>query len=212
MIAFDIHFTKARDAPGTQALSQAIREAGNVVLTTLLDDLETFQSPRLPPGAGAVKETPPIPELAEAAAVLAPFPLPRTGNVQLFWLFSPEAGDRLTCRWRPYSCIRGPCIPRSRACSHGSAGASPTPRPPSTASLRHPISPRSPKGCVSLLIEHPALKEALIRWLRRDGSANPRGSRATHCADRGLRGAGRPAILASTARPRPSTRWTTPVS
>ncbi len=170
VIAFDIHFKKARDAPGTRALSQAIREAGNVVLATLLDDLETIRSPRLPPGAGAVKETPPVPELAEAAALLAPFPLPRTGNVHLFWLFSPEAGDRLTF---PVAAL----LVYSR------------PWHPALMGLLTQLRPRFPdawaaidevlaatdraalaEGLRVLLIEHPALQEALIRRLRRDGS------------------------------------------
>lgn len=170
VIAFDIHFKKARDAPGTRALSQAVQEAGNVVLATLLDDLETIRSPRLPPGAGAVKETPPVPELAEAAALLAPFPLPRTGNVQLFWLFSPEAGDRLTLPVaallvysRPWHPALMGLLTRLRPRFAGaSAAIDEVLAAPDLAALA--------AGLRVLLVEHPALEEALIRRLRGDGS------------------------------------------
>lgn len=175
MIALDVHFKKARDAPGTRALSQAIREAGNMVLPTLLDDLETIQSPQLPPGAGAVKETPPIPELAEAAALLAPFPLPRTGNVQLFWPFSPEAGDRMTLPVAGLLVYSGPLLPALTGLLTWLR-----PRFPDASAAIHSVLTASDlaalaEGLRVLLIEHPALKEALIRVAASRWVANPRG-------------------------------------
>lgn len=170
VIAFDIHFKKARDAPGTEALSQAIREAGNVVLATLLDDLETIRSPHLPPGAGALKETPPVPELTEAAALLAPFPLPRAGNVQLFWLFSPEAGDRLTLPVAALLVYSRPLHPALMGLLTRLRPRFPGASVAIDEVLAAPDLAALAEGLRVLLVEHPMLKEALIRRLRRDGS------------------------------------------
>lgn len=173
VIAFDIHFKKARDAAGTRALSQAIEAAGNVVLATLLDDLETIRSPRLPPGTGAVMETPPVPELAERAALLAPFPLPRTGSVQHFWLFSPEAGDRLTLPVAALLLYSRPAHPVLMGLLTRLRTRFPEALDAIDAVLGTTELAALAEGLRVLLVEHPALTEAIVLRLRRDGSLAP---------------------------------------
>ncbi len=87
-IAFDIFFKKPRDAPQDEAFATAIDRAGNVLLVGYLErermqaGSETLQVERL---------LPPTPRLAEAAAGVAPFVLPKVPvRVSRFWTFNGE--------------------------------------------------------------------------------------------------------------------------
>ena len=94
VVAFDVIFEEARDPVQDAEFAQACRDAGNVVLFEYLK--------RESPGgvdSGLIVETvvPPIPELAQAAAALAPFPLPKVPvKVSDAWLFKTGAGDAPT--------------------------------------------------------------------------------------------------------------------
>ncbi|MGI9302517.1 MAG: CHASE2 domain-containing protein, partial [Gammaproteobacteria bacterium] len=93
VIAFDVSFTTHRDDAGQdKAFAAAIRRAGNVLLVEQLTPQQ---------GNGLFyqeKRNPPIPELASAAAGLAPMPLPKTRDrrVDQLWLFKASAGDAAT--------------------------------------------------------------------------------------------------------------------
>ncbi len=91
VIAFDVHFGRAKDAQSDQALVDAVSRAGNVVLVELL----TGQRRPIADATGRhvgmmwVEETePPFPSLAAAAAGVGSFPLPKEGaSVRQFWVF-----------------------------------------------------------------------------------------------------------------------------
>lgn len=99
-IAFDIFFAEPREPEGDAALVRAVAEAGNVVL---FEQLRKEIRP-LEGGDGShrglltmERGVPPFPALAEAAAGLAPFALPKVPVlVSQGWLFKPEAGDAPT--------------------------------------------------------------------------------------------------------------------
>lgn len=95
-VAFDILFRVPRDPVEDNAFAAAIDNANNVVLFEFMkkelasDDL-TDQSMTIR------RRIPPIPPLADAAAALAPFPLPKVPlKVSQFWSFAADAGDAPT--------------------------------------------------------------------------------------------------------------------
>jgi adenylate cyclase len=97
VIAFDIIFEQSRDPAHDQALAQAIREAGNVVLFEYLEKeslaLDVQQADRVAT-VNIEKLVPPMPILADAAIALAPFPLPKVpAKVSQVYLFKTGAGD-----------------------------------------------------------------------------------------------------------------------
>jgi adenylate cyclase len=89
VIAFDLMFS-APDLDGDDVLATALRKAGCVVL---LRGLER----RIVGGGSAIeidRPIDPIPKLAEAAAAIAPFPLPKVpARVDRFWTFHGVAGE-----------------------------------------------------------------------------------------------------------------------
>jgi adenylate cyclase len=100
VIVFDILFDEARSAENNRMFARAIRDAGNVVLCECLRK-ETI--PMTAPGRvrsgdiSIVRLVPPIPVLADAAAALAPFPLPKVPvKVSQYWTFKSDAGGMPT--------------------------------------------------------------------------------------------------------------------
>ena len=98
-VAFDIHFRSPRDDAGDRKLAKAIETSGNVVLFSFLQkqvveavDLQGRVSKLVMDELIA-----PVEVIANAAAVLAPNPLPKVPvKVSQFWKFVPEAGDAPT--------------------------------------------------------------------------------------------------------------------
>jgi adenylate cyclase len=93
VIVFDLRLDQPRDPANDAALAQAIRAAGRVVL---FEHLELKNRPM--PGRGTAlagvftteQVHPPIAPLAEAAAGLGAFPLPKVpARVSQFWAFRP---------------------------------------------------------------------------------------------------------------------------
>lgn len=95
-IAFDVHFAEHRDSLQDNTFASAIREAGNVVLFQGLSRTEVS----LENGADSAEmETlvPPIPVLADAAAAVAPHPLPKLPvRINQYWTFKVSAGHAPT--------------------------------------------------------------------------------------------------------------------
>src|SRR3569623_1149791 len=88
-IVFDIHFKEPRDDDGVFAA--ALRRAGNVVLFTYLD------RDNAEPLAQVERLIPPTPALAESAAAIAPFALPKLPvRVSRFWSLQESAGGAAT--------------------------------------------------------------------------------------------------------------------
>jgi len=88
VIAFDFMFS-APDPEGDDDLAGALRKAGCVVL------LQGLERRIVGPGSSIEIDAPidPIPKLAEAAAAIAPFPLPKVpARVDRFWTFYGVAG------------------------------------------------------------------------------------------------------------------------
>jgi adenylate cyclase len=117
VIVFDMHFKEPRDGVQDSQFARAIHEAGNVVL---FEYLQVCHRPQdcglafLPPGQTLViKRFPPLPELSQAAAAVAPFPLPKW-PLQKYraWLFAPSAGDAATLPAVAFQLYAGNYIPR----------------------------------------------------------------------------------------------------
>ena len=93
VVAFDVYFAEARDPAADQRFAGSLRRAGNTVLFTKLDHAAaTTYSPF---GTGPAMDIllPPRRIFSEAAAMLAPFPLPKRPNrVNQTWLFKNSAG------------------------------------------------------------------------------------------------------------------------
>lgn len=88
-IVFDIHFKEPRDDDGVFAA--ALRRAGNVVLFAYLD------RDNAEPLAQVERLIPPTPALAESAAAIAPFALPKLPvRVSRFWGLQESAGGAAT--------------------------------------------------------------------------------------------------------------------
>jgi adenylate cyclase len=97
VIVFDLYFTESRVAAQDDALAEAMRRAGNVVLAELLKVKEIAASPRgrlLGQDHRIVQSVKPIEQLSRAAFATAPFVLPRMPvRVNYYWTFLPDAGD-----------------------------------------------------------------------------------------------------------------------
>jgi adenylate cyclase len=100
LIAFDMLFDRARDAPDDAALAQAIAQAGNVVLVAYLQR-ETVQAAAAGTGKGAVatldRLVPPLPQFADGALAVAPFALVKSPyGVQEYLTFAPQGSAELS--------------------------------------------------------------------------------------------------------------------
>jgi signal transduction histidine kinase len=97
VIAFDLYFDEGRSAEDDQAFARAIGAAGNVVL------LGYFKKEAIPIEDSSGHSTseitvermvPPAPILAQAAASVAAFPLPKVPlKVSQVWTFKDDSGD-----------------------------------------------------------------------------------------------------------------------
>jgi len=96
VIVFDMDFQHAKSAADDAEFARAVAKSERVVLFERLNgkrqpiyDVQGQQT-----GTIWVEElVPPIPELAEAAKALAPFPVPKVQvNIYQFWSFKPSAG------------------------------------------------------------------------------------------------------------------------
>ena len=100
VIAFDILFDEVRIAEHDRLFARAMQNAGNVILCECLtkETLSLTEQGRVQTGdLNLVRLTPPIPVLAESAAALAPFPLPKVPvKVSQYWTFKSDAGDTPT--------------------------------------------------------------------------------------------------------------------
>ncbi len=100
VIAFDIFFDEARPEGESDSFAEAIRRAGNIVLSEYveMEKMSWSDEGRTSPGdVTIVKVVPPIPSLAQSAAGLAPFPLPKVPvKVSRYWTFKAGAGDTPT--------------------------------------------------------------------------------------------------------------------
>jgi adenylate cyclase len=98
LVAFDMLFERAREAPDDAALAQAIAQAGNVVLVAYLQR-ETVQA-----AAGALatldRLVPPLPAFADRALAVAPFALVKSPyGVQEYLTFTPQGSSVLSLPW-----------------------------------------------------------------------------------------------------------------
>lgn len=96
VIAFDMDFREPREAGEDQALAKAMRSAANIVLFEHLhqDKIETDGTA---PALRLEQRVPPLALFADAAAALAPFPLPKVPvTVRRAWSFKPSIGDAAT--------------------------------------------------------------------------------------------------------------------
>ncbi|MGD2137430.1 MAG: adenylate/guanylate cyclase domain-containing protein [Gammaproteobacteria bacterium] len=100
VIVFDMDFQRPKDTGHDAAFARAVADAERVVLFERLNgrrqpiyNMDGHQT-----GTIWVEElVPPIPELAESAKALAPFPVPKVQvNVYRYWPFKPSAGGAAT--------------------------------------------------------------------------------------------------------------------
>ena len=100
VVAFDLLFQEHQDEINDQAFADAMRRAGNVVLTQAIDrqtlplsDQDTNRNPRV-----MIERTvSAIPVLADAAVAQAPFPLPKVPiKLNQFWCFRSASGNSPT--------------------------------------------------------------------------------------------------------------------
>ncbi len=100
VIAFDIFFDEAKSSGEDGLFADAARRAGNVVLCESLemDRISPQDREKASPGEMTiVKLIQPTPSLAQSAAALAPFPLPKVPvKVSRYWTFKTGAGDTPT--------------------------------------------------------------------------------------------------------------------
>ncbi len=97
VIIFDVNFTGSVSKAVDREFARMIQKAGNVVL---YEHLRKKNSP-LPDGKGTIHDTlnieervPPLEIIAQSAAALAPFPLPKVPvKVSQCWAFKTGAGD-----------------------------------------------------------------------------------------------------------------------
>jgi len=95
-IVFDMDFQRPKNAQDDAVFAAAVAESNRVVMFERLDGKRQplFDADGRQAGTVWVEETvPPIPELADAARALAPFPVPKVQvNVYQYWAFKPSAG------------------------------------------------------------------------------------------------------------------------
>jgi len=100
VIVFDVFFDEVKSADEESLFSEAIQQAGNVVLCERLEMEKVSllnKESDLPGDLTIVKLVPPIPSLAQSAVALAPFPLPKVPvKVSQCWTFKTAAGDTPT--------------------------------------------------------------------------------------------------------------------
>ncbi len=96
-ITFDMLFKTAREPLQDQAFAEAMAQAKNVILFEFMKKELTNNSAGSETAAVIRSRIQPIPPLADAAAALAPFPLPKVPlKVSQFWSFASDAGDAAT--------------------------------------------------------------------------------------------------------------------
>ncbi|UCD79561.1 MAG: adenylate/guanylate cyclase domain-containing protein [Desulfobacterales bacterium] len=97
VIAFDLIFSDPGLPEHDNALAEAIRRAGNVVLVEWLktDEVPVFDQKGDPTGSLKIEKIiPPIASLANSALASAPFALPKVPvKVNSYWTFKTGAGD-----------------------------------------------------------------------------------------------------------------------
>jgi adenylate cyclase len=101
VIAFDLRFdTRGAAAQQDEALANAMVEAGNVLIVERLDReehrLPTDQAGATYVGGSMVRTAALHPVIADAAAALATFPLPKVDRVNDYWAFKADAGEAPT--------------------------------------------------------------------------------------------------------------------
>jgi len=96
VIVYDMFFGAPRSSGDDRVFAEAIRDAGNVILVGHLGIMEDELLPSVPQ-ANIQMTYFPVPVLAEAAAGVAPFPLPNApAGVTGLWVFKTSAGDIAT--------------------------------------------------------------------------------------------------------------------
>jgi adenylate cyclase len=100
VIVFDVHFGRAKDEASDQVFVSSVARAGNVVLVELLTGRRKPISDQNGRHVGMVWEEesiPPFAALADAAAGVASFPLPKEGaSVYKSWIFKESADQAPT--------------------------------------------------------------------------------------------------------------------
>jgi adenylate cyclase len=100
VIAFDLSFDEARSDEDDRIFAEAIHKAGNVVLCEYLKKEKTTLSDHRGSAVGSLnieRLVPPVPQLANSAVAMAPFPLPKVPvRVSRYWAFKTEAGEMPT--------------------------------------------------------------------------------------------------------------------
>ncbi len=99
-IVFDVHFGREKSPADDQLFVDAVQRAGRVILVELLTGKRQPISDQQGRHVGMVwaeELLPPLPALAEAAAGLATFPLPKEGaSVHQFWVFKESTDNAPT--------------------------------------------------------------------------------------------------------------------
>jgi len=96
-ITFDMLFKTPRDPLQDQAFADAVKQANNVILFEFMKKELANNNASSDLGTTIRRRIQPIPPLVDAAAALAPFPLPKVPlKVSQFWSFASDAGDAAT--------------------------------------------------------------------------------------------------------------------
>ncbi len=96
-ITYDMLFKTPKDPLQDRAFADAIQAANNVILFEFMKKELATNSASPDMTTTIRRRIQPIPPLAESAAALAPFPLPKVPlKVSQFWSFAPDAGDAAT--------------------------------------------------------------------------------------------------------------------
>lgn len=100
VVAFDVVFEEPRDADDDQRFARAVARARNVVLCEYLQENKISLADAHGDPVGMVRvegRLPLLPELAEAAVAVAPFPLPKVPvRLNQAWFFKSDTGDEGT--------------------------------------------------------------------------------------------------------------------